>query len=335
MIRARANTFRVQKKTDKQAWRSSATTAALIKRAQCLRQIREYFAGEGVLEVDTPLLMPFGAPDPSLSNFSVQSPQESSGVLAGYLQTSPEFAMKRLLADGSGDIYQLGHAFRAEQPTQHHSPEFALLEWYRLGFDHYHLMDDVQALVAVIVPWLSFSRCRYKDVFAQRFDIDPHSASTDTLLERARDAGIELGARESDRDLILDALFSDACLRTTDRRDAMFVYDFPLEQAAYARIAEGPPAVAQRFELLIGGLEIANGYFEVTDHAEQLRRHRIEKSRREALGLPVVEVDPCFLEAMASGLPECSGVALGVDRLLMVVTESASIQSTTSFSPYS
>ncbi len=322
------------KKTEQQSWRPSATHSALCRRAQCLRQIRNYFFAEGVLEVDTPLLMPWGSTDPSLSNFFVESGDGVEPKLRGYLQTSPEFAMKRLLAAGSGDIYQLGRAFRAEQPSRHHLPEFVLLEWYRLGYNDHRLMDDVQALVACVVPGLSFTRRRYADVFFEAFNIDPHEASLAALMSCATNAGIELGQSASDRSLILEALFSSLFLRPDRAGDALFVYDFPVEQAAYARIAAGPPAVAQRFELIVGGLEIANGYFEVVEYTEQMDRHNEEKSRRDRLGLPFVELDPRFIEAMQAGLPDCSGVALGVDRLLMLGSMAESIQDTTSFNPY-
>ena len=322
------------KKTDDRSWRPSATHSALRQRAQCLRQVREYFFTEQVLEVDTPLLMPWGSSDPSLSNFSVQSPEGFSPMLTGYLQTSPEFAMKRLLAAGSGDIYQLGHAFRAEQPTPHHLPEFVLLEWYRLGFDHHRLMDDVQALVASILPGLSFVRHRYADVFFETFGINPHSATIEELINCGVGRGIELGHAAADRSLLLEALFSVLFLRATPANEAAFIYDFPVEQSAYARIAAGPPAVAQRFELLVGGLEVANGYFEVADYREQMHRHEQEKVRRDRLGLPFVEVDPRFLEALQIGLPDCSGVAVGVDRIIMLSAKAETIEQTTSFHPY-
>ncbi len=307
----------------------------LRRRAEILQEIRLYFAQNNVLEVDTPLLMPFGAPDPALNSFVSKPHAELVHALHGYLQTSPEFAMKRLLAAGSGDIYQLCHAFRAENPGRHHLPEFTLLEWYRLGFDHHRLMDDVEALVSAIVPTMNFARRRYRDVFKAGTGLDPHDASTDALSAAALRCNIELGDAGDDRPSLLEALFAHVMVRDDASRQALFVYDFPVEQAAYARIDAGPPAVAQRFELLIGGIEIANGYFEVVDPVEQLARHDHEHRRRQYLGLPAVELDPLFMAALESGpLPACAGVALGVDRLVMLSGQLGSVSGAVSFDPF-
>ena len=299
-----------------------------------MRQIRDYFAAEDVLEVETPLLMPSGSQDPALTSFATSAPAEANHWPRGYLQTSPEFAMKRLLAAGSGDIFQLCHAFRVEQPGRYHLAEFVLLEWYRVGFDHHHLMDDVEALVLALLPSLHFERKTYAELFQGEYGFDPHTASTIRLGETAAATGAELGVASDDRVVLFDVLFAQLFLRDRPATDALFVYDFPVEQCAYARIAPGSPPVAQRFELIIGGVEIANGYFEVTDYEEQLERHRREGIRRQQLKLPEMESDPLFLAALDAGMPSCSGVALGVDRLVMLCTGQQSLNQCTSFDPF-
>jgi lysyl-tRNA synthetase class 2 len=314
-------------------WRPGATIDTLRRRAEVLTEVRGYFAEAGVLEVETPLLMPFGSPDPVLNSFFAQPHRGPDTGLSGFLQTSPEFAMKRLLAAGSGDIYQLCHAFRAEESGRHHLAEFTLVEWYRLGFDHHRLMDDVQSLVTRVLPALTFTRRSYAELFRGGFALDPHVAATGELADVAARSNIELGDARGDRSTLLDALFADLLLQDSPQSEALFIYDFPTEQAAYARIDPGPPPVAQRFELLIGGLEIANGYFEVVDRAEQEARHTNENSVRRRRGLPEIAPDPLFLAALENGLPDCAGVALGVDRLVMLYAGRDSLSATVSFDP--
>lgn len=315
-------------------WAPSASIETLRRRAQIVQGIRRYFDRTNVLEVETPLLMPWGSPDPALNSFIAQAHVEVPGPLSGYLQTSPEFAMKRLLAAGSGDIFQLCHAFRAEASGRHHLAEFTLLEWYRLGFDHHQLMDDVEALVMEVLPDLTFARRSYADLFYAGTDLDPHSATSKALAVAAQRCNIELGAQSCDRSTLLDALFAHVMLRDDAQSKAVFVYDFPIEQAAYARIEPGPPPLAQRFELLIGGIELANGYFEVVEHSEQQARHQTENARRQHLGLPEIEPDPLFLAALEDGLPSCAGVALGVDRLVMLCVQADSVAKAVSFAPF-
>lgn len=308
-------------------WRPSASLAVLRRRAEIAGAVRAYFAAAGVLEVHTPVMMPWASCDPELHNFSAQAAGEDGGP-GGYLQTSPEFAMKRLLAAGSGDIYQLGPAFRAEEAGRHHLAEFTLLEWYRVGFDQHALMDDVESLVRLVIPTLKCERRSYAEIFDARYGLNPHTAGLSALGQRAREAGVELGALRSDRTALLDGLFADALLRNAAPGQALFVYDFPREQAAYARINDG---VAERFELIVGGLEVANGYCELTDGTEQAARMRAENARRVVLGRPQVDIDPCLLAALAAGLPACAGVALGFDRLVMLATGESRIAEVAAF----
>jgi len=315
-----------------QSWRPAASMAVLRRRAQAAAAMREYFAETGALEVHTPLLMPSGSTDPALNNF-VAGPDEGAQGPSGYLQSSPEFAMKRLLAAGSGDIYQLGPAFRAEESGRHHLAEFTLLEWYRVGRDHHALMDDVEQLVTTVLPELRFTRARYADLFARGYGVDVHTTGTPELAEIAHAANVHVGGA-TERAVLLDALFADLFLRTAPAREALFVYDFPTEQSAYARIQPGPPRVASRFELIIGGIEIANGYHELIDAKEQAERMASENRRRAAAGQAPVPSDPDLLDALAAGLPDCAGVALGFDRLLMLMTDAPSIAAVSAFAPY-
>lgn len=316
------------------AWRPSAELEILRYRARVVDKIRGYFEQTDALEVSTPLLMPFGSPDPAVVNFAANSPNVTEPGPSGHLQTSPEFAMKRLLAAGSGDIFQLCAAFRAEESGNHHAPEFTILEWYRLGFDHHRLMDDVEALVKLVIPETAFSRLRYAELLSEFAGVDPHRTSTSELELAARVGNIELGASNTDRVILLDALYAQAIASSGASGIAVFVYDFPIEHAAYAKISSSKPPTAERFELLVDGLEIANGYHEVTDVNEQKMRHQTENQRRCELGLPQVAVDPLFIAALEYGLPACAGVALGLERLLMLGAEQVSVAAVSSFSPY-
>jgi len=317
------------------SWRPSATLATLRRRADLVRKIRDFFKRNNVLEVETPLLMRNGSSDPALNSFLSEPHTKFPTSLRGFLQTSPEIAMKRLLAAGSGDIYQLCKAFRAESQSRHHLPEFTLLEWYRVGFDHHRLMDDVEAMITTVAPTLGFARHSYQDLFYGATGIDPHFATNDELVAAVARSNIELGDFSGDRATMLDALFGHVVLRGSPSTLATFVYDFPIEQAAYARIGPGSPPVAQRFELLIGGVEIANGYFELADAAEQAARHVRENERREYLGLPLVEPDPSLFSALETGsFPKCAGVAFGVDRFVMACEREESVSAVVSFDPF-
>ncbi|MGD9604387.1 MAG: amino acid--tRNA ligase-related protein, partial [Gammaproteobacteria bacterium] len=214
-------------------WRPTAALSALRRRAALLQDVRGYFHGTAALEVDTPLLDRHGATDPALASFTVTG--SAGGVR--YLQTSPEFAMKRLLAAGSGDIYQVCHAFRREEGSRLHQEEFTLLEWYRVGRDHHGLMDDVTALLAAVgFPW-PVRRQTYAALCRTHVGLDPHTASTADLAACAQARGAVFAPRDrADRALLLDWLFGCAVMPCLPRDAAVLVHDFPVEQAAYARV---------------------------------------------------------------------------------------------------
>lgn len=291
----------------------------LERRARLLAALRAFMAARGILEVETPVLSAYGNPDPHLDNLT-----------AGdyYLHTSPEFAMKRLLAGGSGPIYQICKVFRGGEAGRLHQPEFTLLEWYRTGFDHHGLMDEVDALLADLGLAASV-RLTYAGVFREWTGLDPHRAADAELAVKARALG--LAGSGWDRAGLLDFLFSHGVMPALGRERPCLVYDFPACQAALARIRPGQVPVAERFELFINGIEIANGYNELRDYSEQESRFRQENRRRRERGLPAVAADVRLLAALAAGLPACAGVALGVDRLLMALTGAEGIDDVLAF----
>lgn len=286
-----------------------------------LGEIRAYFAQQGVLEVDTPLLGHTGAADPAIGSLALDLPSGRR-----YLQTSPEYAMKRLLAAGSGDIYQLCKAFREEEHSPLHRGEFTLLEWYRVGFDHHQLMAEVARLLAVFWPGRVLERLTIAHLAQQVGAPDPHLSSTAVLANYARDCGVVLTPPAAhDRSLLLDFLLTHLVRVGLPVGRAAFIYDFPLEQAAYARVRPGHPPVAERFELILDGVELANGYHELCDPLAQRARHAAEALVRAARGLPPPLIDERLLAALAAGLPACAGVALGIDRLLMLREGAANV----------
>lgn len=287
-------------------------------RARLLRHIRDYFAEQQVLEVETPALVQAAVTDPHIDSFRL-SADPTVGVSSElYLQTSPEYAMKRLLAAGSGPIYQIARVFRAGENGRRHSPEFSLLEWYRPGFDHHALMTEVEELVARLLALdEAAERISYRELFHQYLDIDPLQATLSELQRCAELNDISLQNPAVERDGWLDLLFSHQIeVRLAQRRTRMiFVYDYPASQAALARIDER--GLAARFELYLDGVELANGYHELVDVDEQRRRFLQDNRRRRTLGKAEMPIDDCLLQALASGMPDCAGVALGLDRLLM------------------
>jgi lysyl-tRNA synthetase class 2 len=311
-------------------WQPTATLDTLRQRAELLARLRRYFAGQGVLEVETPLLASAGVTDPHIPSFTVADDHSLSpghnGDTRRYLNTSPEFAMKRLLAAGVGPIYQVCKAFRRSEQGRHHNPEFSLLEWYRPGFDHRELMQDVAALIGELAEGLRefgpLEFLSYHDCFQQQLDLDPHTATVDQLRACAQQAAglpTVCGLADDDRDGWLDLLMSFSIQPHLGHGHLCFVYDYPASQAALARIRPGNPPVAERFELFIDGMELANGFHELQDANEQRARFEADLVQRRVEGLEPIIVDKRLLAALDAGLPACAGVALGLDRLQMVL----------------
>jgi len=316
-------------------WRPSATLEALQQRAELLTRLRRYFAGQGVLEVETSLLSAAGNPDPHIPSFTTAPGPD--GEVSRYLNTSPEFAMKRLLAAGTGPIYQGCKAFRRGEQGKHHNPEFTLLEWYRPGFDHLRLMDEVETLVRELAEGFrdlgSTERLSYRACFLQHLHIEPLTASVSALKSCAEaQLGAVSGRADDDRDGGLDLLLS-LCIQPHLGKDKLtFIYDYPASQAALARIRADEPPVAERFELFIDGIELANGFHELQDAQEQHARFEADLARRQAENLEPVALDERFIKALEIGLPACAGVALGLDRLQLVLTGCEQISEVLAFS---
>jgi len=319
-------------------WRPTASLDTLRLRARLLATVRAFFAAREVLEVETPCLGAAAVTDPHLHSVAARLGGGGAGgperVL--YLQTSPEYAMKRLLAAGSGPIYQLARAFRDGEAGRLHNPEFTLLEWYRPGFDHHLLMDEVEELVGALLGAPPSERLTYAEAFRSRAGVDPFSDPVTRLAAAAREAAggavPELG---EDRDAWLDLLMAVSVAPALGRGRPAFVHDFPAPQAALARVREptpeGGPAVAERFELFVEGIELANGFHELADPAEQRSRFEADLARRRARGLPEPPIDERLLAALATGLPDCSGVALGFDRLVMLTAGAAALAEVVAF----
>ncbi len=305
------------------SWAPSASVETLRARASCLAELRAFFAERGVIEVETPVLAAAGVTD-----IHVDSLREAS--TGRWLQTSPEYAMKRLLAAGLGDCYQITRAFRAGEQGRWHNPEFTLLEWYRLGFDATALMAEVAALVEQLLGQAAVHTLTYADAFLAAGLPDPLSAK-DAELQSAAAQHPKASPLPSglDRDGLLDWLFSQVVVPGLPAR--AFVTQFPASQAVLARLNTDDPRTAERFELFCDGIEIANGFHELTDAKALRERFARDQSRRAQAQQPVPTIDECLLAAMEAGLPDCAGVALGVDRLLALALNTAGISAVIAF----
>jgi elongation factor P--(R)-beta-lysine ligase len=302
-------------------------------RARLLQLTRAFFAGRGLLEVETPQLSAAAATDLHLESLLAQRP---SGELLGWLHTSPEFAMKRLLAAGMGDIWQLARVFRGAETGQRHNPEFSLLEWYRIGWDIGALMDEVDALLRALagpdrLP-REARRISYRDAFLQHAGFDPFSADIESMARALAARGVDVPAGlGADRAAFLDLALALLVEPGLDPACPTFIYDFPSTHAALARIRPGEPPVAERFEMFYGGVELANGFCELTDATEQAERFQADLAARRARGLVEPPPDRRLLAALAHGLPDCAGVALGFDRLVMILAGKPSLDEVLAF----
>lgn len=315
-------------------WRPSAALPALRARAELLAVIRAFFSAAQVMEVETPLLAKAAGTDPAIEPLRTcyTGPAHGRG-LPLYLQTSPEYHMKRLLAAGSGAIYQISRAFRDGEYGARHNPEFTLLEWYRPGFDHHALMAEVATLVQQVMgkalPVVSRS---YQSLFLARYGIDPLICTAAELQAVALADGLS-GADSLvlDKDGWLDLLLTHGIEQDLGRGELTFVTDYPASQAVLARLNPEDGRTAARFELYLAGLELANGFWELADHQEQRDRFEADRRQRAVSGLSDIPLDEAFLSALAHGLPDCAGVAVGLDRLLMCRIEATRLADVLAF----
>lgn len=310
-------------------WRPTAPVEAIHLRARLNALVRGVFAERGVLEVETPVLSRAGNTDPNIAPFRLEFSGRTDGASrTRWLRTSPEFALKRLLAAGIGDCYELGRVFRDGEAGARHNPEFTMLEWYRTGWNHLRLADEVVDLVqralALAGRNATPQRIAYRDLYLQRIGIDPFTASDDTLRNALGDVRIDPSGLS--RDDWLDLLMTHRLQPRFAADTLLVVHDYPASQCALARIrapapedaAERPP-VAERFEVYLGPVELANGYHELVDAAEQRMRFQRDLALRASRRGMQPPVDAALLDALEAGLPACAGVALGIDRLLMAM----------------
>jgi len=304
-------------------WRPTASLETLRLRAELLAKLRQFFAARNVLEVETPALSRAGATDRHIQSFRVEDGRKDHL----YLHTSPEFPMKRLLASGSGDIYQICKVFRSGEAGRLHNPEFTMLEWYRLGFDHHQLMAEVAVLIGGLIPELDPPEyLTYREAFQTHAGFDVFEAgSRECIAALTRDGRRVPDAHQLDYDGWLDMVAGEIVYPALGKGRLTFIYNYPASQAALARIWPGEPPVAERFEAFIDGIELVNGFHELADATEQGRRFDADLAYRNTAGLAQVPRDERLLAALRHGLPGCSGVALGLDRLLMVVAGAKSL----------
>jgi len=296
------------------AWQPTASLGTLELRARMLRAAREYFAATKALEVETPTLNRAGVTDVHLASIPVPT---ATGLR--YLHTSPEYAMKRLLAAGCGDIYQISRVYRDGESGRHHNPEFTMIEWYRIGMDHHALMTDVEHLIASILTTHRSGeraeRMSYRDAMHLHAGVDAFDDSVAVLVGALTNSGIDVPAGlEVDRDACLDLIMSTLVGPKLGRDRLTFIYDFPASQAALARVRG---RVAARFEAYLDGLELANGFHELLDADEQRVRFERDNAERARRGLAAMSIDESFLASLVHGIADCAGVALGFDRLVM------------------
>lgn len=315
-------------------WRPAATSDAVRLRARLNALIRDFFKQRHVLEVETPILSQAGNTEPNIASFSLEFSGRTDGApRTRWLRTSPEFAMKRLLAAGVGDCYELGRVFRDGEAGARHNPEFTMLEWYRTRWDHHQLIDEVATLLqealAMVGKQASLEKITYRDLYRRDIGVDPMTASETALRDALGDVRIDPAGLT--RDDWLDLLMTHRIQPCLPKNRLTGVHDYPQSQCALARIRPADIPVSERFELYLGPLELANGYHELTDAQEQRGRFQRDletRAKRDDRPLPI---DRHLLDALDIGLPDCAGVALGVDRLLMGMLGAASIDEVLAF----
>lgn len=321
-----------QPEGEQHTWRPSASIATLRRRASVIAHIRHFFAERDILEVETPAMSQASVTDRHLRSFKTHLTRPGSlKTVPLYLTTSPEYHMKRLLAAGSGPIFQLSRSFRDEEWGDWHNPEFTLLEWYQFG-DLSQLMESVEQLLMTLLGCQSAERLSYQQLFQRTVGLDPLSADCQQLQAAMTQHNLSLELQqEQDHDTLLQLLFSMAIEPQLGRERPLFITGFPASQAALAQINSQDPRVAERFELYYQGVELANGFHELRDAEEQRRRFQQDNQQRQREGLPPQPIDHRLLAALQQGLPDCSGVAIGVDRLLMLALGMPHIQSVIAF----
>ncbi len=298
-------------------WRPTGSVATLQQRAEIIRRLRDWFYQHNILEVETPQLSHGATTDPNIESFATDG---------RHMRTSAEFHLKRLLAAGYPDVYELGKVFRVDESGCHHNPEFTMLEWYRHGIDHRELITEIELLLRYLHDdaSLQLDCISYRDFWQKFAKIDLACADTMHIGQFLESAGIEVPVSvqhhfDALQDLAMGTVLAD-CL---PEHQYSCIYDYPSSQASLARIDKSDPQwfVANRFEIYYGSIELANGFYELTDASEQLARFEADNTARQKNNQSIRPIDHRFIKALENGLPECSGVAIGVDRLMMVLLD--------------
>ncbi|HEY2344571.1 MAG TPA: EF-P lysine aminoacylase EpmA [Xanthomonadaceae bacterium] len=315
-------------------WRPAAGIEALRLRARLYAMVRNFFAERDVLEVETPILSQAGNTDPNIQSFtSGFSGHVKAGARERWLRTSPEFPLKRLLAAGIGDCYELGRVFRNGEAGRRHNPEFTMLEWYRVGWDHRRLMREAAELVlaalALVGRGARVRETTYRELFLDALALDPLRVDDAQLREAMQ--GFAIDPQGLGRDDWLDLLLTHRIQPHVPADELLIVHDYPASQCALAKIRAEDPPVAERFELYLGSVELANGYHELTDAVEQRARFERDRAMRALRGDALPPLDEHLLAALEHGLPVCAGVALGVERLLAALLDADAIASVLAF----
>lgn len=317
-------------------WQPSASITNLLKRAKIVSQVRQFFADRCILEVETPALSQYAVTDVHLSSFHTTflkpgEVDEQQGKQMSLI-TSPEYHMKRLLAAGSGPIYQICKCFRNhEEVSRYHNPEFTMLEWYRIQFDMMQMINEVDDLLQLILDCEPAERISYQKAFQRHLNIDPLEADQTTLINTINQLNIGLNTDNCDKDTLLQCLFTFGIEPHIGHDKPIAVFNFPASQAALAAISPEDHRVASRFEFYYKGVELANGFKELTNPQEQKFRFEQNNQARLDLNLPTQNIDIKLLEAMEAGLPDCAGVAVGLDRLIMLAVDTMALDDVISF----
>lgn len=323
------------------SWMSTLTWEDAQLRAEILDSIRFFFKQRKVVEVETPALSQGTVTDVHIDALSCDynyiedsSLSETSSL---YLQTSPEFHMKRLLASGYQSIFQIAKSFRHEGAGRFHNPEFTMLEWYRVGFDHFDLMEEIADLLILILDCKQPQQISYQNIFKDFTGIDPLATSRNALTaylihhDKLDNWLIESSKDDVDNDMLLQFIFTEFIEKGIGNDAPCFVYDFPISQASLAKVSNEDNRVAHRFECYYRGIELANGFNELTDSQMQLARFNKDNYKRALLNLDNRPIDDNFIQALNAGMPACSGVALGIDRLVMIALKISKIENVISF----
>lgn len=317
-------------------WQPSSTVAFLIERAKIIQCIRQFFRSRNILEVETPILSQAAVTDVHIESFHTQyyAPGDIAHQQGKKLSliTSPEYHMKRLLTAGSGPIFQITKCFRNEEAGRYHNPEFTMLEWYRTGFDMMDIISEVDELLKVVLKTKSTERISYQEAFKRHLNIDPLKADYQQLYQAARLMNVEFNNNDiDDTDTLLQLLFTFGIEPQIGRERPVAVYHYPASQAALAQICHHDPRVAKRFEFYYKGIELANGFKELICAAEQQYRFEKDNLLRKSKKRAEQYIDKLFLAALKAGMPATSGVALGLDRLIMLALEANQLSEVISF----